>query len=50
MTDPDEEAYCHEIYSPEASDGTFDWPSKIGMTVEVLIGLGIVGALIWWIA
>ena len=35
-----------DIYSPEASDGTFDWPSKIGIAIELLI----VALIIWWIA
>jgi hypothetical protein len=51
MADPEqqvEELDWHdtEIYSPESSDGTFDWPSKLGMAFYALLFLGVAA----WIA
>jgi hypothetical protein len=34
------------IYSPEASDGTSDWPSKIGLGIWIFAGIGLLVLLL----
>lgn len=45
-TDPEDDL-SGMIYSPEASDGTFDWPTKIVTAVMVILAVALgIGAVI----
>lgn len=42
---PDPDA-CH-LYSPESSDGTSDWPSRLGIMALAALTIAVLAGVLW---